>query len=250
MDMKTIFRKTGTITAAAFSIALMGASAASAATFDFRAMADYGNLLTGDPNYIGGTELNWQDTAFAGGLTIGGITLIASGSNANSVNGAFADAFFDKGNAGLGVCSTPDTASGDSGCASGLGPNPWDDNVSGYGGGETLTLAFNKVVDFTSLTFRNYNHTAGMTGVLELVGFGQLTVTNGVVTTGAEGLSGSNTYRFKYLFGTDTASNNANEFYISAASVSAVPLPAGMVLLLTGFGALGVARRRKTAAAA
>ena len=92
-------KKHTTIAAAALAVSLLGASAASSATFNFVSMADN----AADANYIGSKELNWADTSFSGGLTIGGITLVASGSNANN---PFADAFFDKGKAGLGVCST------------------------------------------------------------------------------------------------------------------------------------------------
>jgi hypothetical protein len=238
MDMKIIFRKTGTMVAAALSIALLGASAASAATFDFVAMADNGPApATRDVNYIGPNEGNWQ-VFFAGGLTIDGITLDASGSNTTSAAAdALADAFFDKGNAGLGVCSSVSCSTQDA-KANVLGTDPSDDNVTN---GEVLTLNFNQLVNITSITFYE-KHNKLLTGSLGLNGGTLMFDNNGVLTSGAELLAGASIFNFSYT---------TDEFYIATATaVSAVPLPAGMVLLLTGFGALGVARRRKTAAAA
>lgn len=46
------------------------------------------------------------------------------------------------------------------------------------------------------------------------------------------------------------ATSGRPDSYISAMSVSAVPLPAGVLLMLTGLGGLAVARRRKTTAKA
>lgn len=214
---------------ASLAMMIVGASAASAATFNFVSMADN----AGDANYIGATELNWADTAFAGGLTIDGVTLIASGSN---LNGTFADAFFDKGNAGLGVCSTIGPVSGGSGCATGVGSNTGDDNVSAMAGGETLTLDFGRTIDVTDITFRNESHNP-VNGSLDVVGLGTLTIFGGSVTAGAELLSGQSSYSFRYT---------GDEFYVSSATVSAVPLPAGVALMFTGLAALGaVGRRRK-----
>jgi hypothetical protein len=233
MDLKTIFGKTGTIVAAALSIALMGASATSAATFDFVSMADVGS----DDNFIGAREDNFS-VLFPAGITIDGITLIASGTN---VSGATADAFFDKGSAGLGVCSSLSCSTQDGGDA---GTDTSDDNVTL---GETLTLNFGKIVNITDIFFNNSDHPP-LTGQVGLNG-GLLTIAGGLVTSGQALLSGSQVYNFSFF---DSGSNDPkeNQFYIASVTVSPVPLPAGMVLLLTGFGALGVARRRKTAAAA
>ncbi|MDW3224741.1 MAG: VPLPA-CTERM sorting domain-containing protein [Paracoccaceae bacterium] len=207
------------------TLAFVGAHAASAATFDFVSIADN----AGDANYIGGTELNWGDTAFAAGLTIDGITLIASGSN---VNNNFADAFFDKGTAGLGVCSTV------LGCATGGPGNTADDNVSASQGGETLTLDFGTEVSITDIFFRAAGHGA-LTGSLNLNG-GVLGITNGFATSGLSLLSGASVYDFKYT---------NSEFYISSAVVSAVPIPAAGLMLLTALGGLTAVRRRKQKAA-
>lgn len=211
---------------------IMAAQTASAAVFDFVSIAD-----GPDPNFIGAAELNWADTAFAAGLTIDGITLIASGSNGDMTA---ADAFFDKGTAGLGVCSTAGPGPGLSGCATGIGSDTSDDNVSGGHGGETLTLAFDMIVDLTDLFFRNAGHPP-LTGSLAVNG-GAVTVAAGVVTSGFSHLSGSSSYDFEWT---------GDEFYIaSATAIAAVPVPAaGLMLLgaLGGLGGFGAMRRRRKA---
>jgi hypothetical protein len=237
--------------AAVVGAALFTAQSVSAATFDFIAMAD-----GPDANYIGPVELNWQQTAFAAGLTIDGVTLVASGSNAN---GGFADAFFDKDKAGLGVCSTPNIASGSkagwSGCATGAGAgsNTADDNVSATQGGETLTLDFGQTVTVSQIIFTGEGHkwfegSVKINGVTYDMGtYGTNVGPNvkGGYTTFAEALTGS-VFDFEYIPVAGTS--RVNQFYIGAATVAPIPVPAAGLLLLTALGGLGVARRRRKAA--
>lgn len=208
---------------------LLTANASAAATFNFVSMADNNS----DPNFIGSVEKNWSDV-FPGGLTIDGITLNASGSN---VNQTFADAFFDKGNAGLGVCSTTHGSTGSSGCATGIGSNTSDDNVQNSQGGETLTLDFGKTVSISDIFFNDDGHVA-LSGGLNING-NAVTVSNGLVTDGFEFLSGSSVYNFSYT---------QSQFYLASATVAPVPLPATGFLFLSALGGLGLARRRRKAA--
>jgi hypothetical protein len=217
---------------------LMNVSSTSAATFDFADIAD--NIL--NPNWIGTTELEWQETAFAAGLTIGGITLVASGSNL--INQVAADAFFDSGDAGLGVCSTP-AAGGGSGCRSGGGTNTADDNVSAAEGGETLTLDFDTSVKFTDIKFVGANHNLA-NGTLFING-NPFTIISGALSAASLLLlTGTDVWNFAFDNG-----SSGTEFYINTATVSAVPLPAALPLFGTGLGILGFLgwRRRRKAQA-
>lgn len=213
-------------------------SAVLTANFDFADMADN----SGNAYYIGNYELEWRETAFALGLTIGGITLVASGSNANDHP---ADAFFDKSwggrKAGLGVCSTDSTsgAGPNSGCRSNGGTNRSDDNVNASEGGETLTLDFDRNVTFTDLFFRDDDHdpadgTLFINDVRYEIDDGLLSPFDLAVLTGTD------IWNFRYDLGHD-----GTAFYISSASVSAVPLPAALPLFGTGMGLLGFFGWRK-----
>lgn len=216
------------------AVAVMSAEPVAAATFDFVSMADN----AANPNYIGAQELNWAD-AFPGGLSIDGITLTASGSNANR---GFADAFFDKGNAGLGVCSTTHADPGKSGCATGIGSDPGDDNVNGTQGGETLTLDFGQVVSITSMLFNDDGHVP-LTGSIGLNG-GVLTVAGGAVIGGFHLLMEQSVFNFRFI---------GDQFYVGGvravvplpSPVAPVPLPSAGMLLAGAVGGLGVAARRR-----
>lgn len=239
------FRKSFALAAAAMSFVVVGATSSKAATFDFVSIADD----PADANYIGSTELNWGDTAFSGGLTIDGITLIASGSNAD---GEFADAFFDMNNRGLGVCSTV-VGSAASGCA-GIPQSQrvgwhrtWDGSVGNVFNGETLTLDFGQIVDFTAISLVAKDRSL-LTGEVGLNG-GTLTLDNGVVTGGANLLTGASIFNFQFtgdtFFMQSATVDAASVTPSSTRSISPVPLPAGGLLVLTGLGALGFAGRRR-----
>lgn len=212
----------------------LSAGISTAATFDFVSMADDSN----DDNWIGAVEKNWGDV-FGSGLMIGGITLNASGSNGDKT---FADAFFDKGNAGLGVCSTVHATPGSSGCATGIGSRTWDDNVQGNAGGETLTLDFGQAIDFTNILFNDDGHVA-LNGTLNVNGQ-VLNVVGGAVTSGFEYLKGASVYNFSYT---------SNQFYLASATVggsgtlSTVPLPASGLLLFGALGGMSFMRRKRKA---
>lgn len=224
--MKNILKSTGLIGGAIVALTLAG-SAASAATFDFVAMIDD----PANPDYVGAVEANWADafSTTGGLLTIDGIGLTASGTN---TNGNDADAFFDRGTAGLGVCSSWSCATGVKGAITS------DDNVTA---GETLTLAFDQFVNITSISFRE-SHTKLLNGTINLLGYGALTIIDGAVVE-TDALLGKSIFSFEHATG--------NDFYMAnATAVSAVPLPAGAVLLLTGLAGMGVVGRRRKQATA
>lgn len=98
-----------------------------------------------------------------------------------------------------------------------------------------------------------------------LAGFNAFTVTNGVLETASFGGFGTNATREAYLsFGINGITGDTEAQYTStligggfgtgvqgiatfeASSAAPVPLPAGGVLLLTGFGAVAAMRRRKS----
>lgn len=202
--------------AAAF--ALSGA-AASAATFNFATLA----------NTIG--EGVWSFSTVSGGWTQDGITVYASATTG--------EAYLDSGfgspllNAGLGVCQTWDSA--------GLCTPSSDDNVQA---GETLVLSFSTKVQIDQIILRDANHnlfvlndTISFTGQsasgLYTVGIGSTFLTFGQGT----------------LWNFEVGGRVLKDFYIASITVSAVPLPAGGLLLLTALGGMAVARRRRKKAA-
>lgn len=212
----------------------MTAGFASAATFDFEALAD---------SSIG--EGSWEsrgDFSDAGigdfddatdRFTVDGIWVEAVGTD-NFAQGNDADyhAYLDAGNAGLGVCKVTTVAHQ---CTPGD-----DDNLSSN---EALILNFSTVVQLTDIFLRTFDHSIYAGAPIWIrnmdTGLSAYRLPGDELTS-----LGSST---SWLFETNFQSPDLEDwFYISSLSVSQVPLPAGALLLLTGLGGLAVARRRKS----
>ena len=220
-------------------------AAAATATFDFNAIADGASFYsTAAPDTVRmGFEGNWNrpDGIDASvGAVVGdgqgivdratGITVYARGTNSM---GAVADAFFDSKNAGLGVCSSASCKSGVPGAFTG------DDNLNRAE--EGLLFTFNRAVRIQGLTIRDANHLLP-TGNF-LIGGETFTINNGVVSAALLALiAPASSFELKYVDG-------GPEIYVGDFTVAAVPLPAGVLLLGTALAGLGLAGRRRRAAA-
>ena len=221
--MKSLFRTT---LGALFLMGVITAQGARAdVVFDFATMA-LGN-----------------EGAFTG-TTVGGIEVVASAAGAGSpvpyLDDLYTGAGSPDGRAGLGVCSSGINIGGE--CVI-----PSDDNVTS---GETLTLAFLDAGTSAPLTvtllvalFRDTDHfptfPAGAQIDIQVDGGGF--VTYALVNNFMTQLTGS-VFDFTY---------NNEQFYIETATVSPVPLPAALPLLLSalaGLGMFGWVRRRVAAA--
>lgn len=167
--------------------------------------------------------------------------------SANGTNSAYLDGPSNGLDGGLGVCSVLN--------ASAQCTPSSDDNV---GSGQAVFVQFSALGEdpsagtIGSAVFRNANH--GTT-------FDQLSTFAYSLNGGADWITAALTSAFDFSSSAFTSAGlgfkwTNTEFYVSALTgggsggtfVSSVPLPAGGLLLLTAFGGLAFARRRKNVA--
>ena len=227
------------LTTAAVAVSfVVTAGAASAATYNFKELAD---------GSAGESAYNTY--------SIGGIDFTAT-QNLDGGEPESAVVYLDAGNAGMGVC----------GYADNIGPNPGSGsnvclNATGGGNGSDDSIQFLKEeVLYLSATgedvvldsiWVNYNHdrNSGAFDAWTWV-IGGTTYTSTDLIPDTLGTSGGSDWRIDLglIIGSDpisiimTAGPNS---YISAMSVSPVPLPAGGLLLLAGLGGLAAMRRKR-----
>lgn len=209
----------GAILAAALATAALAATGAGAATLDFVAEAN---------------------TNGERGIANGGMLAIA-GVNVTFDAGTTGVAYFDKsspaevklGGAGLGVCSTGLTATLQ--CQT-----PSDDNVTIS---EAVMLTFDSGYNLSGLKFNAEGHHALTSNKLTLL----FAVNGGALSSytfaNLMTQSFSDVTSMMFAYGGD----KPDQYYVSAMTVSPVPVPAAGFLLIGALGMLGLAQRRKSA---
>ncbi|MCR8724068.1 VPLPA-CTERM sorting domain-containing protein [Frigidibacter sp. ROC022] len=193
--------------------------AAQAATLDFMGYAN-----SGEKGVANGTMIS---SPFFDGETVT-FSATASGNDAY--------AYFDAGDAGLGVCKSLTQSDQ---CT----PSS-DDNVT-YG--EAVTIAFDGLRTLSDILFRAEGHVPLTTNETLLFGINGGTLTE-YTFAGLSGLSFGNVSSATFAFG----GTSEQQFYIQSAVVTAatVPLPAAAPMLLMALGGFGFAARRKRKQAA
>jgi len=244
--------------AAALLIAGSVATGAHASTYDF---ISYIDGQGGAKNGTGGEKGVISPFTILDTTNTESLTITAHGTNYNSVHGSFSAfpyAYFDYGNAGIGVCQV---LSGTQ-CAPAS-----DDNVTGPpdngGPTEILSLAFTEDLRLEQLLFRNDGHTPTFgTGksVKIAVSNGMGTLDVGSFTSYALDVVSDGGLIGAALLGLGQVNLNTGDFvhvmydnqqfYLSGMEVSAVPLPPSSILFgtaLLGIGAVSRRRKKKTA---
>ena len=152
-------------------------------------------------------------------------------------------AYFDH-DAGLGVCKVVDNpgVSGGTGnmCNTPISNPASDDNITLS---ESVSVLLGGLSNLSNLVFRAEGHairTDDKTLLFSINDEALQRYTFAQLST----LTFQNVMKLNFSY--DDAGTNADQYYVSAATVVPVPLPAAGLMLLAGLGALGAARRRRT----
>lgn len=214
----------------AFAAGHAPAATVAPTVFDFGAMAEQSRDLSG------GTELEWGESRYAGGVTVGDLTVDAS--DRAHLDAGFTSGRFTSAPAGLGYCNIADC------------------NRSDYDGvrdaADRLVLTFSRVVEVlwtireTTDAWRQRSapdHSladgcARVNGVDHDLSGGSFVVSPGASDVFAFEACGSN------------SPYGVSDFYVTSATIegtppSPVPVPAGAFLLGTALLGLGLGARRR-----
>ena len=162
----------------------------------------------------GAVSFDFADLGYEGpfqGLTVDGVTVTGS-------PGTYADGYSGGRPAGLGWCVGACAGS----ALDNIGP-----------GDPAVELTFSEKVRLTGFEFRDGDHYL-LNGKVAVNG-ATYSVLNGLID-GWKPDAADTTHSFGYVDG--------DPIYLRAATVAAVPLPAGLALMLTGIAALGLVRRK------
>jgi len=213
---------------------LLTSFSANAAIFDF---AGYANGTVADGNGTFFSEGNF------GSATEDGINVVATASRETLFGTKKAYSYLDasnrNGDAGLGVCYSSDC-------------NGWFDTDQ-VSDAESLVLSFSKTVTLGETLFRNKDHKTSFGGAVTLsvdgLAVGDFTLANMIDFssynyTGTEFTFANKVTSFGDVF------DKKDNFYLSSANVSAVPIPAAAFLFAPALlGFMGLRRKAKNSVA-